>query len=547
MNQGLRRQVVANRRKFLAEIDAVPLEWRRGYVPDLSGPTIWHRTEKFETYPAHARRRAVEMATACQRAHFNLNISNADLIDLANKEADRCARIANSVHEVEHAAAGCASIAGKYGIELTETPKGGAVGAVARAACPLWWRRKLRRVVANELEKAAIGFGFVHRKKSAYVSRQGFIRWQQQQARNRRIMEQTSLANTETGEIRTLAELVETSVANPLLRRGELMTRIRGFEEIAEREGHASVFITVTCPSRMHARLSQTGDENPTYDGTTPRQAQNYLTGLWAKVRAALARLKVRFYGFRVAEPHHDGCPHWHMLFFVERAIQGALDQVGLLVSTIKKYALADSPDEPGAQKHRVAVVEMEPGKGTASSYIAKYIAKGIGNLPEGDLFDAPAGEETKPRAWASTWHIRQFQQIGGPSVGLWRELRRIPPENLPLTNVPDKLVLAWYAAHRHDETLACWRAFCEALGGVFVKRKDCPLQLKKRDMPGFTRYREPRPPRPAGVFFFSEQGEIELESVRDEWRQARVPRELSDRAVVRGMIQSQGRRHADI
>uniref|UniRef100_UPI0018F06EAB replication endonuclease n=1 Tax=Vibrio cholerae TaxID=666 RepID=UPI0018F06EAB len=39
----------------------------------------------------------------------------------------------------------------------------------------------------------------------------------------------------------------------------------------------------------------------------------------WQLIRAKLNRDEIRWFGVRVAEPHHDGTPHWHLLIWVRK------------------------------------------------------------------------------------------------------------------------------------------------------------------------------------------------------------------------------------
>ncbi|WP_267129505.1 replication endonuclease [Vibrio spartinae] len=44
----------------------------------------------------------------------------------------------------------------------------------------------------------------------------------------------------------------------------------------------------------------------------------------------------------------------------------------------MRDYALREDGDEIGADKHRFTVVKIDPNKGSATGYIAKYISKNI-------------------------------------------------------------------------------------------------------------------------------------------------------------------------
>ena len=370
--------------------------------------------------------------------------------------------------------------------------------AIKRAQDAAWWRRRLRVHVARVVEAGAVGLGLVHARRGGYVSSEGLGRRQAQLRRNAEALQRTLYRN-EAGQVYSLHELAALGNSNPVVRGGELMTRIRGAEEYADARAHVGLFLTLTLPSRFHpVKLGSGGRpfQNKKYQGATPRDGQLWLRDKWAKTRAALAREGVRMYGLRVAEPHHDATPHWHALVWAEdEASAQAIER------WVSHYWLSDDGTEPGAEEHRVKVKRMI--KGGAAGYVAKYIAKSVGNVALAEHMDVVNGQqiqldlgptdpanvkETEPGhkrvdAWAATWGIRQFQTIGMPSVTVWRELRRVTPDQLELfSQEGDRAaVRAFHACHRRGEIRADWRLFMEAMGGHALPRKCWHLRTAHR------------------------------------------------------------------
>lgn len=314
----------------------------------------------------------------------------------------------------------------RQGMTIPEGPRVTARSVRRRLCSSDWWRRRLRTRLTRSCEELFRRLGFVRAQASAYVSGDALARVRSAAAKGRRWMAETSAVCEDTGEILGLAEIAERSLANPTLRRGELMLRARGFQEIAGLRGDRCLMVTATCPSAFHPWLKDSGTPNPLYNGSTPRDAQRWLNQHWARARAALKRKSVLYYGFRAAEPHHDATPHWHLVLYVPA------DQVETVKRVMGKTWLRDYPDEPGAQRYRIKFTDEDPSKGSGVGYLAKYVAKNIDGAGSigGEVSDEsgrPVSEDAQHAvAWARVHGIRQFQQLGGPAVTLWRELRRV-------------------------------------------------------------------------------------------------------------------------
>ncbi|MES2149297.1 MAG: replication endonuclease [Pseudomonadota bacterium] len=445
---------------------------------------------------------------------LDLTASDADIVEHAGRRADAAALILAGTTDP---AAKQAIIEHTCSTARVPVPKGDSLDAkVKRISCCHWWRRQLRRQYARTLENGNIRLHLVQRKRDPYASRDAMLRCLRQETRNRLWMESTVLEN-ENGDRFTLQELSERGTSNKAIRRAELMTRIRGMEDYASAHGYSALFATITCPSAYHATLAVSGHGNPSYQGHTPRQAQDYLCKLWSRIRTKLERDAIQVFGLRVAEPHHDACPHWHLIVFV------LPEHAERLEAIVRHYALETNPDEVGATKNRCHFVPIDANKGSATGYVAKYIAKNIdGYKLELDVTGEPAiTASLHVTAWAKTHGIRQFQAFGAGSITLWRELRRIPKP--AIADAPAHIQAAWQAAQKtltaegDTDQRADYATFLTALGGVAIPRKQARIQLAKvhYDTPG--KYGEPLGEKAVGIVASEAPFKV-YESTRYTW-----------------------------
>lgn len=357
--------------------------------------------------------------------------------------------------------------------------------AVMRMFNEVWWRGRLRRIAASWREHLQIAVGNVSKKRHAYASKNCVTDWREQKRRTREFLKGLDLEDEDGNRI-SLIEKYDGSVANPAIRRCELMTRIRGFENICNELGYVGEFYTLTAPSKYHA-TTKAGYRNSKWNGASPSDTQSYLTGLWARIRAKLHREEIRIFGIRVAEPHHDGTPHWHMLMFM---LPEDVERVRLI---IRDYAWEEDHHElrsDKAKKARFHAEAIDPEKGSATGYVAKYISKNIDGYALDGETDDESGEllkETAPAvsAWAARWHIRQFQFIGGAPVTVYRELRRLAD-----TETAHGLSVEFAAVHDAADA-GDWAGYVNAQGGPFVRRDDLQVRTLYEPRTEFNQYGE--------------------------------------------------------
>ncbi|WIO44611.1 replication endonuclease [Klebsiella electrica] len=347
-------------------------------------------------------------------------------------------------------------------------------GSLARMLCADWWYRKLWQMRCEWREEQLRAVCLVNKKASPYVSYEAVIHKREQRRKSLEFFQSHELVNAD-GDTLDMEDVVNASSSNPAHRRNEMMACVKGLELIAEMRGDCAVFYTITCPSRFHATLNN-GRPNPKWASETVRQSSDYLVDTFAAFRKAMHKAGLRWYGVRVAEPHHDGTVHWHLLCFMRKKDRRTL------TALLRKFAIREDRAELGNNTGpRFKSELINPRKGTPTSYIAKYISKNIDGRGLAKEISRETGKSLRDSAehvsaWASLHRVQQFRFFGIPGRQAYRELRLLAGQAARAQG--DKKAGAPVLENaRLDAVLAaadagCFATYIMKQGGVLVPRK---------------------------------------------------------------------------
>ncbi|WP_080179171.1 replication endonuclease [Salmonella enterica] len=350
--------------------------------------------------------------------------------------------------------------------------------AISRMISVRFWSRHFRTFTRRWREHLYIAVGDVRRQRSVICSPQWVQHWLASRKRGREIMAETDLEDEETGETLPLLSAVDASVSNNEKRRAEMLTRVKGLEELAaldhmsQDSDYVALFFTWTAPQQYHAWL-ETGRRNRKWNGASPRETQRYFTRTFKNFSTALTRRDIHIFGMHVTESHHDGTPHWHGILFVRRGQEATLRDVFEGYANAENCSAHRSGKPP--EQSQLMIKPVDKRMGSLTAYITKHICRNLEGCAPGGRDKETGRPWTElarhSAAWASLWGIKQFQFTGGPPVSVWRELRKFSDQKQA-----DSVSPVFGELH-HAARAGDWAEYTRLQGGLPAARKNLTMR----------------------------------------------------------------------
>jgi hypothetical protein len=340
---------------------------------------------------------------------------------------------------------------------------------LARLFDARYWRRALRVRILRAREHFFLRLHLIGRRGEAYASDATVAVRTAQLKRQAAWMKDTVLIACYSlpvayGEKPYEPLTLEQVAPGPKERFAKLYTFVKAVDVLGQEAGLSSAMVTLTLEPEWHPNPSH---GQASWNGASPRDAHRSLCHRWQAILRDLHRVGIRLSGLRVAEPHKDACPHWHiwllyrpehesrilaviMKYFPHKlkirapSRKGTKNTADDVMFDTREHLLGDAPRalthaEEGAQ---VEVSRINRDISSGASYAMKYLLK---TVDAGDELNKQAGlfpddddamREKKRRhqdsakrvdAYRSVWGLNQGQLFGiAKCLTAWDELRRL-------------------------------------------------------------------------------------------------------------------------
>lgn len=305
----------------------------------------------------------------------------------------------------------------------------------ARAMCPRATLRHLRRLAGAARQHAAAIFATVG-KGAPYADAFSLSRWTERQVHAAAYAAGQVLV-TASGRTVSMSDVMNSSKKAALAR---VYAVVKGMDEVAQRDGWAAAFLTLTLPPEYHPNPSQGGQR---YDPKlSPRKADSALSKLVVRLRARMAKAGIPTFGIRIYEPHQDGCPHSHILAYMP---DDDVDRVDAILRDLR-------PEPIEGRRVATRCERIDRGRASPTTYAFKYLMKSMNVRPGTDVGDDDRDDgdhlshHDRVRAWASERCIRRWGLWG--THGIQRAWQTLYQRAEMPDGTPEQVTDAWRAIH---------------------------------------------------------------------------------------------------
>ena len=170
---------------------------------------------------------------------LNLSDSFDDLKTFCTEISKKCRLAVVEYGQTEMSYDICRGIAHKYKIDIdkfdADIPF---IPTLNKLSCPKWWLKKLNTFRTRHIDQVYRKLNLVNKHKHCYTNDFALENRKTQLKNSFDYLQSNQIINDD-GQTFNLLDIYKTSVSNPRIRKAELMTRIRDFEEVADQMGHA--------------------------------------------------------------------------------------------------------------------------------------------------------------------------------------------------------------------------------------------------------------------------------------------------------------------